>query len=37
MDEIIVMDGGEIVEHGTFQQLIERKGLFHELWEKQKL
>lgn len=37
MDKIIVMDKGEIVEQGTFQQLIEQKGLFHELWENQKL
>ena len=37
MDKIIVMDAGGIVEHGTFKELIGRKGLFHELWEKQKL
>jgi ATP-binding cassette subfamily B protein len=37
MDKIIVLDCGEIVEQGTFQQLIERKGLFRELWENQKL
>jgi ABC-type multidrug transport system fused ATPase/permease subunit len=37
MDKIIVMDGGQIVEQGTFQQLIGQKGLFQELWQKQKL
>jgi ABC-type multidrug transport system fused ATPase/permease subunit len=37
MDKIIVMDGGEIVEQGTFHELTERKGLFRELWEKQRL
>jgi len=37
MDKIIVMNEGEIVEEGTFKQLLEKRGLFHELWEKQKL
>ncbi|MDD5111232.1 MAG: ABC transporter ATP-binding protein [Candidatus Altiarchaeota archaeon] len=37
MDKIIVMEGGKIVEEGTFQQLIGQKGLFNELWSNQKL
>ncbi|MFH1404065.1 MAG: ABC transporter ATP-binding protein [Candidatus Altiarchaeota archaeon] len=37
MDKIIVMRNGEIVEQGAFKQLIGQKGLFHELWMKQKL
>jgi ABC-type multidrug transport system fused ATPase/permease subunit len=37
MDKIIVMDQGQIVEQGTFHELTAKKGLFQELWEKQKL
>ena len=37
MDKIIVMDCGEIVEQGSFHELIGQRGLFHELWEKQRL
>ncbi|MFH1054964.1 MAG: ABC transporter ATP-binding protein, partial [Candidatus Altiarchaeota archaeon] len=37
MDRILVVDGGRIVEEGTFNELINKKGLFHELWEKQRL
>jgi len=37
MDKIIVMDEGRIVEAGTFQELIAKQGLFHELWKNQKL
>jgi ATP-binding cassette subfamily B protein len=37
MDKIIVMDCGQIVEQGTFQELVAKRGLFHELWEKQRL
>ena len=32
-DRILVLRAGEIVETGSFQELIEQKGLFHELWE----
>lgn len=34
-DKIIVMDKGKIVEQGTHQQLLERKGLYYRLWEMQ--
>jgi ABC-type multidrug transport system fused ATPase/permease subunit len=37
MDKIIVLMEGEIVEEGTFHELLEKNGLFHELWMKQKL
>jgi len=37
MDRIIVMDKGRIVEEGTFDVLVKKKGLFYKLWEKQKL
>ncbi len=37
MDKIIVMNAGEIVEQGTFKELTQKKGLFHELWQNQKL
>ncbi len=32
-DRILVLRAGEIVETGSFQELIEQKGLFHELWK----
>lgn len=35
MDEILVLDQGRIVEHGTFQQLIARQGLFYRMWNLQ--
>lgn len=34
-DKIIVMDGGTMVESGTWDELIARQGNFHELWSKQ--
>ena len=34
-DRIFVMDGGQIVEEGNFEQLMERKGLFYELASRQ--
>jgi len=37
MDRIIVMDKGRIVEEGTFEALLRKRGLFYKLWEKQKL
>lgn len=37
MDTIIVMEGGRIVEQGSFETLYERKGRFYQLWEKQRL
>jgi ATP-binding cassette subfamily B protein len=36
MDRIIVIEKGEIVESGSFDKLIEKKGRFCELWDKQK-
>lgn len=37
MDRILVLEGGKIIESGTFGELYDRKGRFFELWEKQKL
>ncbi|KND50382.1 MAG: ATP-binding cassette, subfamily B, bacterial [Parcubacteria bacterium C7867-007] len=37
MDRIIVMEGGKILESGSFDQLHKKKGRFYELWEKQNL
>ncbi|MHA2247303.1 MAG: ABC transporter ATP-binding protein [Candidatus Hodarchaeales archaeon] len=34
-DRIIVMEQGEIKEEGTFQELLDRKGIFADLYEKQ--
>ena len=31
--EIIVMDGGRIVERGSFDELMEREGAFHRLYK----
>ena len=36
-DRIIVLDGGKIVEDGTYEELLEKQGYFHELVERQKL
>ncbi len=37
MDRIIVIDEGKIVETGTWDELLKKKGVFFMLWEKQKL
>lgn len=37
MDRIIVIENGSIVEQGSFDELSEKHGRFHELWEKQRL
>lgn len=37
MDRILVMEGGRIVESGSFAELSKKKGRFFELWEKQQL
>jgi ATP-binding cassette subfamily B protein len=31
-DQILVLDGGRIVEHGTHHQLIERNGKYARMW-----
>lgn len=31
-DHILVMDGGEVVERGTHDQLLARGGIYHRLW-----
>lgn len=36
-DRIIVLDGGSIIEDGTYEELIEKKGFFAELVERQRL
>jgi ABC-type multidrug transport system fused ATPase/permease subunit len=34
-DIVIVIDGGEIVEQGTHQQLLDKRGIFHHLFMSQ--
>jgi len=34
-DRIVVMDGGKIVESGSYEQLMQEKGLFHDLAHRQ--
>ena len=34
-DKIIVLDNGEVVEQGTHEELIEKKGKYFDLWEMQ--
>lgn len=36
MDRILVIEGGELIEEGTFDELYSSRGRFYELWEKQK-
>ncbi|MGM9644945.1 MAG: NHLP bacteriocin export ABC transporter permease/ATPase subunit [Eubacteriales bacterium] len=36
-DRIIVLDGGKIVEDGTYDELLRREGYFYELVERQRL
>ena len=36
-DKILVMDNGRIVEHGHHQYLMDKKGVYFELYEKQLL
>ncbi len=37
MDRIIVLEGGRIIEQGTFDQLMKQEGRFYTLWQKQQL
>lgn len=37
MDKILVIEGGKIIEQGSFAELYAKEGRFFELWEKQKL
>jgi ABC-type transport system involved in Fe-S cluster assembly fused permease/ATPase subunit len=34
-DNILVLQDGEIVEAGTHQELIEKKGLYYSMWNSQ--
>jgi ABC-type multidrug transport system fused ATPase/permease subunit len=34
-DRIIVIDKGKIAEEGTFEELMEKKGLFYEMAQRQ--
>lgn len=36
MDRIIVLDKGRIIEQGTHQQLLDRKGKYHAMWQHQR-
>ena len=36
-DRIMVLDGGELVEHGTHEELVETDGIYRQLWETQML
>ncbi|HWQ05406.1 MAG TPA: thiol reductant ABC exporter subunit CydC [Longilinea sp.] len=33
MDEIVVLDGGQVVEHGTHDRLLQSSGLYAHLWK----
>jgi ABC-type transport system involved in Fe-S cluster assembly fused permease/ATPase subunit len=35
-DQILVLDGGRIVERGTHNDLLSTRGLYHQMWELQK-
>jgi len=35
MDRIIVLDDGKIIEEGSHKELLQKKGLYSELWKHQ--
>ena len=35
-DKIVVIENGSVIEQGTLQELLDRKGRFYEYWEEQK-
>ena len=35
MDEILVLDGGNVVERGSLPDLLNQRGLFHDMWDLQ--
>ena len=35
LDRIVVLDKGQIIEDGTHAQLLERRGLYFRLWQRQ--
>lgn len=37
MDRILVIEGGRLIEAGTFKELHDKHGRFHALWEQQRL
>ena len=36
-DKILVLDRGQIVDSGTHNELVQREGLYREMWEVQRL
>ena len=34
-DQVLVVDGGQIVERGTHQELLDRRGAYHDLYMRQ--
>jgi ABC-type multidrug transport system fused ATPase/permease subunit len=37
MDRIIVLENGQIIEEGTFDELHSKESRFKEFWDKQKI